>query len=126
MRIKLFFRSFICALFILLTLAACVGLSRSSGIPQIISPYSNIDWQSYGQYKAALHVHTTNSDGRSPFNHVVELYYEQDFDLLAITDHNQVTADWTSVRNGLTPERFEGIKRRRPFRPGNANDTAHQ
>ena len=111
MRNKPFFRSFICAFLILLTLAACAGLGRGSGVPRIESPYSSVDWQSYGQYKTALHVHTTNSDGRSPFNRVVELYYEQDFDLLAITDHNQVTRDWISVRNGLTQERFEEITR---------------
>ena len=29
----------------------------------ITSPYANVNWKKYGQYKADFHAHSTNSDG---------------------------------------------------------------
>jgi len=75
----------------------------------IVSPYNGVDWHNFGQYKAALHVHTTNSDGLNTFSQVIEDHYEKDFDILAVTDHNRVTVDWVSARNGLSQERFAAI-----------------
>jgi hypothetical protein len=75
----------------------------------IVSPYSGIDWQNYGQYKAALHVHTSNSDGRNTLREVIEDHYEKGYDILAITEHNVLTKDWLSAKNGLTQERFDAI-----------------
>lgn len=63
------------------------------------------------QYKAALHVHTTNSDGSVPFANMVEAYYARDYDLLAITDHNIVTRSWNiaSTPHGLDADRLAEI-----------------
>lgn len=63
------------------------------------------------QYKAALHVHTTNSDGSVPFDQMVEAYYAQGFDLLAITDHNIVTNTWRNppTQNGFDTDRLAEI-----------------
>jgi hypothetical protein len=54
---------------------------------EIISPYANVEWDTFGHYKAALHVHTINSDGSGTMGEVVNLHYSLDYDLLAITDH---------------------------------------
>ena len=75
----------------------------------IVSPYKDIDWQNFGQYKAALHVHTTNSDGYGAFSKVIDLHYRRGFDIVAITDHNLVTVDWVNAANGLTQERVDAI-----------------
>lgn len=75
----------------------------------IISPYSAVDWQSYGQYKTALHVHTTNSDGNDIFSDMIEDHYQKDYDIVAVTDHNALTADWISAQNGLTQTRLDEI-----------------
>lgn len=32
----------------------------------VLNPYTDIDWSTIGQYKAALHMHTLQSDGYQP------------------------------------------------------------
>ena len=80
-------------------------------LPIIVSPYRGIDWQAFGQYKAALHSHTANSDGASSLREVIEDHYEKGFDILAVTDHDVVNVDWVSSRDGLTQERSNAIAR---------------
>ncbi|MCX8171976.1 MAG: hypothetical protein N3E47_08510, partial [Candidatus Bathyarchaeota archaeon] len=41
--------------------------------------------------KGNLHSHTNNSDGALPPNKVIEYYYKNGFDFLALTDHDKVT-----------------------------------
>ena len=77
---------------------------------EIVSPYSGIDWERYGQYKAALHTHTSRSDGRNTLAQMVEEHYAQGFDILAITDHNVLNRDWTSGPHALTQERYSEIR----------------
>ena len=73
----------------------------------ITSPYSNVNWVADGQFKTALHNHTTASDGSATLPQMVEEHYSQDYDVLAITDHSYgptrtdalalpVTIDWVS------------------------------
>ena len=76
---------------------------------RIVSPYSGIDWENYGQYKAALHTHTTRSDGRNTLAEMVEEHYAQGFDILAITDHNITNNDWASGTDALTRARYDEI-----------------
>jgi len=106
-------------LMFLFLFTTCVSVGQNN--LTIVSPYINVDWSSFGQYKAALHTHTTNSDGSVAFNNVIEEHYRQNFDILAITDHNYeyndnrgsrwqpFTRDWVSVPNGLTQGRFNEI-----------------
>ena len=83
-------------------------ICSKSGI-YIESPYDSVDWLNHGQYNAALHTHTTNSDGKSTLSNAIEEHYNKGYDILAITDHNQVTADWVSAENGITRERLSEI-----------------
>jgi len=53
----------------------------------ITSPYEAVDWDTWGQYRAALHTHTTNSDGAATLPEMVNRHFELGFDVLAITDH---------------------------------------
>ncbi len=62
---------------------------------EIINPYQNVDWENHLQYKANFHTHTTRSDGRLNPDTVVDIYHALGYDILAITDHNQVTYPWT-------------------------------
>jgi len=98
------------AIMISLFLLACAGNPTASfNFPVIVSPYHGIDWQTFGRYKAALHLHTTNSDGESIFREVIEEHYKKGFDIVAVTDHDLVTVDWVSAKNGLTQERYDAI-----------------
>ena len=99
---------------------------------EITSPYDALNWENYGQYKAALHVHTTNSDGGGSMQTVVDMHYNNGYDILAITDHvwkrdpnevdmylNLYTKTWTEVQAGnvwnthalthLSQERFDQV-----------------
>lgn len=91
-----------------------VSSKASSSLPlsdnyTITSPYAAVDWSSYEQYKTALHAHTTNSDGENTFSEMIEEHYKKDYDIVAITDHNVLTADWTTAKNGLTQARYDEI-----------------
>jgi hypothetical protein len=77
---------------------------------RITSPYDGINWDAYGQYKAALHTHTTRSDGANTLAQMIEEKYRQDYDIVAITDHNALNASWTTGLGRLTEERYAQIK----------------
>jgi hypothetical protein len=63
---------------------------------KIMNPYEGVDWETHTQYKANLHTHTTMSDGRLNPHMVVDHYHELGYNILAITDHNEVTYPWTA------------------------------
>jgi hypothetical protein len=59
------------------------------------NPYETVDWSNHSQYKANFHTHTTRSDGRMNPQEVVDKYRELGYNILPITDHNEVTYPWT-------------------------------
>lgn len=65
----------------------------------ISNPYKDVDWDTWGQYKAATHVHTKMSDGDIHFDKMIENYYSRDYDALAITDHGTVNYGWTAKKS---------------------------
>jgi len=69
----------------------------------IINPYANVNWAAFGQYKAALHVHTNHSDGSATLADTVRHHYNLGFDILAITDHNVLFNRWDELP-GRSPE----------------------
>jgi hypothetical protein len=75
----------------------------------IVSAYADVNWETFEQYKAALHVHTRNSDGANRLDDVIEDHYAKGYDILAITDHNFLTRYWTEARHGITEERYAEI-----------------
>lgn len=54
----------------------------------VFNPYEQVDWNSFSQHKAALHVHTLQSDGYHMLSDVVHAYRDAGFTILAITDHD--------------------------------------
>jgi len=84
----------------------------------IVSPYRNIDWQNYGQYKAGIHSHTNRSDGANTVSEMIEDHYTKGYQIYAISDHNVTNRDWTTeyrVSYGtdrpITQQRYEEITR---------------
>jgi len=75
----------------------------------IESPYDGVNWETYGQYKSALHTHTTRSDGANTLAQMIEEKYRQDFDIVAITDHNITNNSWTTGLGRLTAERYDAM-----------------
>ena len=68
----------------------------------ISNPYSAVNWDTWGQYKAATHVHSKMSDGHIEFSAQVENYYRYGFDALAMTDHMTVNYGWTAKKTGTS------------------------
>ena len=50
-----------------------------------------INGKTFNAYKAALHTHSTNSDGKYTPAEVIDIYREHGYDVLAFTDHRFVT-----------------------------------
>jgi hypothetical protein len=57
----------------------------------IINPYEQVDWSTYNQYKAAFHVHSTNSDGSHTVARMAERHYDLGYNIVAFTDHDVIT-----------------------------------
>lgn len=68
----------------------------------ISSPYKDVDWDTWGHYKAATHVHTDMSDGNIKFAQQIENYYSLGYDCLSITDHGTVNYGWTASKSRHT------------------------
>lgn len=79
----------------------------------ITNPYADVDWETYGQYKASLHNHSIVSDGNNDMNYVIETYYSMGYDILAITDHGTVDRSW------LNPNCVPGLQLALGFRRDN-------
>ncbi len=60
----------------------------------ITSPYDGVNWDTWKIYKTNLHTHSTFSDGNMSLRDVVEEYYRQGYEVLAISDHGVVGAPW--------------------------------
>ncbi|WP_353893692.1 hypothetical protein PRVXH_000452 [Proteinivorax hydrogeniformans] len=78
-----------------LCLAISINASLAFAQTQIYNPYEDVDWERCGHYKANLHSHTTNSDGKLDPDQVIAEYYNRDYGILSITDHNHVTWPWS-------------------------------
>jgi hypothetical protein len=73
----------------------------SIDVKVVLNPYEAVDWETWGQYKANFHTHTTNSDGDFSPEVVIEQYHSKSYDVLAITDHDYATWPWTDY--GMDP-----------------------
>jgi hypothetical protein len=74
------------------SLASTATAADTSTQPQhnsvVLNPYSGIDWRTCARHKAALHLHTLQSDGYHSVVEVVNAYRKAGFEILSITDHD--------------------------------------
>ena len=89
--------SIILVLFALLNVFSISVFAKEKISYTITSPYETVDWDTFNQYKTQLHAHTLYSDGGMDVKDVVEEYYKQDYDILAITDHGVVNKGWDEM-----------------------------
>ena len=89
--------SIVLVLFTLLNVLSVSVFAKNTVSYTITSPYETVDWDTYKQYKTQLHAHTLYSDGFMDIKDVVEEYYRQDYDILAITDHGVVNKGWDEM-----------------------------
>jgi len=62
----------------------------------------NFFGQELSEYKAALHTHSTNSDGRLAPDQVIQAYADGGYDVLAFTDHRKANPVSTYNSRGMT------------------------
>ena len=89
--------SLVLVLFALLNIFSFSVFAKEKISYTITSPYETVDWDTFNQYKTQLHAHTLYSDGGMDVKDVVEEYYRQDYDILAITDHGVVNKGWDEM-----------------------------
>ena len=77
-----------------LSFIICITFSNCQPGWEIQNPYEDVDWINHKQYKADLHTHTTISDGSMSPQAVVDLYHQNGYEILSITDHDRVTYPW--------------------------------
>lgn len=70
---------------------------------EIVDPYAAVDWDTWEQYKANLHTHSTFSDGEFTLPDMVEKYYDMGYDILAMTDHGVINYGWNKPHNTFPP-----------------------
>ncbi len=69
---------------------------------KVLSPYSNVDWKAFGRHRAALHLHTLQSDGFQMPVEVVDGYKRAGYSIISITDHDFFAPNF-HVRPGDLP-----------------------
>ncbi|MBQ6935339.1 MAG: hypothetical protein IJN49_02210 [Clostridia bacterium] len=89
--------SVVLVVFTLLNILSVSVFATNTVSYTIKSPYETVEWDTYKQYKTQLHAHTLYSDGYMDIKDVVEEYYRQDYDILAITDHGVVNKGWDEM-----------------------------
>lgn len=75
----------------------------------ISNPYKDVDWDTWGHYKAATHVHTDISDGNIKFAQQIENYYGLGYDCLGITDHGTVNYGWAESKSRHTIFSYQAL-----------------
>ena len=85
------------AVFILMSAFSFSAFAAANVSYTITNPYETVKWETFNQYKTQLHTHTLYSDGGMDIKDVVEEYYRQDYDILAITDHGVVNKGWNKM-----------------------------
>ncbi len=60
----------------------------------ITNPYEAVDWDKWGSYKFQPHAHTNATDGYQTIAEFVQMHYDFDYDIVALTDHGTINKGW--------------------------------
>lgn len=63
----------------------------------ITDPYEEVDWDTWGAYKFQPHAHTNASDGFLKIDQFVQMHYDFDYDIVALTDHGTLNKGWNKA-----------------------------
>jgi hypothetical protein len=66
---------------------------REPGVYILNNPYKDVDWDTFNQYKANFHTHTTESDGLHDPDYVIDAYHSAGYHILALSDHDNKGPD---------------------------------
>lgn len=74
-----------------------LGGDAPAQVTVVVDPYAGVDWSATPRHKAALHTHTTQSDGQMTPHDVIDEYHRRGYTILSLTDHNWCTWPWTEL-----------------------------
>lgn len=60
----------------------------------LVSPYEDVDWDTWSAYKGNLHTHSAVSDADESFRNMVFGAYNQGFDFIAFSEHGVTGRPW--------------------------------
>ena len=97
----------------ILSCMSVIALAKDEIDYTIVNPYECVDWDTWDNYKACLHLHTTASDGDVELYDMLKEYYDHDYDILAVTDHGVINNGWNMEKktNGI----FNGFRKVEPL-----------
>ncbi len=87
---------FLCVIMLVPCFALC-SFADDSKEYIIDNPYANIKWDEWKAYKTQLHCHTNASDGFLPVEEFVQMHYDLDYDIVALTDHGTLNRGWNVI-----------------------------
>ena len=96
--------------FLLITGAASLTFPFSGrgeerqAVKVIVNPYEAVDWETFKHHKAALHLHTLQSDGFQMPDRVIRGYRRAGYDIMAISDHDFFEPNRQVVAGNLPEE----------------------
>jgi len=94
-----------------------MGAAVDRQVTIVGNPYRDVNWDTCTPYKAEMHAHSTVSDGYDDFDVMVEAYYEQDYDVLAMSEHGAVDRGWTKLNVPPLLQFFQQIDKPSDFFP---------
>lgn len=95
----------LCALVLVAAGGGCS--SDRAGSVALSNPYDKVDWRTFSHHRAALHVHTLQSDGCHSVDEVVRAFHDAGFSVLSITDHDIVAPNLCPLREAATPSQID-------------------
>ena len=109
--------------FVLISLAGSSPSQQSENMSvdpksySTVNPYAEVDWGSYGHYKASLHTHTNQSDGSLAPSDVIDRYHALGYSVLSLTDHDTVgppdcdkhQTTWPWQKFGRNPDQLQMV-----------------
>ncbi len=87
----------------------CIGIAGIGGgwaeaaRTIVVNPYEDVDWETVQHHRAALHLHTLQSDGYHSLAEVLDEYHKAGFTILSITDHDNMEPN-RHVERGRVPK----------------------
>ncbi|MDI6450508.1 PHP domain-containing protein [Anaerobaca lacustris] len=84
-------------------IAAGCAASSEPARTIVVNPYEGVDWSTVQHHRAALHVHTLQSDGHHRLEEVLAAYHKAGFTILSITDHDNMKPN-RHVEGGRVPK----------------------
>lgn len=79
---------------VLMTQIFVIGVSAKDKEYIITNPYEEVDWDTWQGYKFQPHAHTNASDGYQTIDRFVQMHYDYDYDIVALTDHGTINQGW--------------------------------